>query len=239
MVSDRKKLFGILFITALCFFLYTYILPKIVFKYNFYYKNFIFHSTEPIEDSIKYVLSNSQKNLKQFDFNLSGFTQDIYLCNNKILFTIYAFGSFNAFAVNNNITNNIFIADASINSNTAYRQNNGKVYHRKLSEIIAHETTHTLVQKKTGLIRSTFLPAWINEGTCEVVAKGVNDNDSLLRANFLQTSFFDKNSEKYAWYYMCVNFLMVHKGYTVDSVLVCRSDFDSIKAETKEFYKIK
>jgi hypothetical protein len=60
---------------------------------------------------------------------------------------------------------------------------------RRLSSVIAHERTHTLIRRRFGLFADRIYPMWVREGYCDHVARSSTLSDAeagSLRARNLQ-----------------------------------------------------
>jgi len=146
------------------------IFPHFFFGNTYDYKSFKVYSTVKLDGGIKDVLDKSEGLLCQSEIYDQSHKQKIFFCNNTILFSAFALFSYDAFAVNNPITSNIFIANGDIQNNISHRaakDNNT----RSLSGVIAHEVCHSLLKIELGFIKNKFLSTWKNEGYCDFIAQ--------------------------------------------------------------------
>ena len=154
--------------------------PQVLFSKKTIYKSFVIYSHDPLDQRINAILDSAESLLSKSEFyNKTNFSQSVFLCNGYKEFMVWAFLSRKAFAINQDFTNNIFIAKADISTNTAKR--NAEEYNtRSLSGVIAHETTHTLLRK---YFKYKSLSRWEQEGYCDFIAHessfpttaGIND----------------------------------------------------------------
>ena len=141
-----------------------------------------------------------------------------------------------AFAVNYPISQNIFISKSSISQN--YTLRNGKENNKRtLSSVIAHETVHSLLENKLGLLKCKLLPSWKNEGYSDFIAnessfnkqKGVkeicNDNENT-----------DIPSFKYFKYRMITEYLFEERKVTLEKFLDEDFDLENINNNLKKKY---
>jgi hypothetical protein len=141
-----------------------------------------------------------------------------------------------AFGVNYAISQNIFISKSSISQN--YTLRNGKENNKRtLSGVIAHETVHSLLENKLGLLKYKFLPSWKNEGYCDFIAnessfnnqKGINeicnDNENTNIPSF-----------KYFKYRMITEYLFEQRKVTLEKFLDADFDLENINNNLKKKY---
>jgi hypothetical protein len=95
-----------------------------------------------------------------------------------------------------------------VRKNEAYKNEENDSYIRQLSELIAHETTHTLTEKKLGFWKYRTLERWKNEGYSETIGYNEAINLSTVR-EFLKTNQNnDSHKVLYQKYYFAVAYLM-------------------------------
>lgn len=112
---------------------------------------------------------------------------------------------------------------ADVTRNEAF--NNASEHNqRTLSGLIAHERTHTLLNRHFGVIKSLFAPAWKKEGFCDFVAEETSfdraEDIELLKENREEGS----GSFRYFKYYLAVKYLREVKRLSVDEIF--SRDFD-------------
>jgi hypothetical protein len=153
------------FSTLVVIYLFILIYPSPLFKYSFHQKNITIYSTCPIGDNVQVVLSQALKNIASSKINDTSLQHCFYICNNDLLYTFFNFRSRRAIASNYPLFHSIFVANANIDENVAY--NNFTKRKRVLGEMMAHEITHTLIEKRLGFWRARILPKWKEEGYAE------------------------------------------------------------------------
>ena len=131
--------------------------PQFLFENKLKYKMFsvYYHSNEVSVEELKSILDESERLLLASDLYQIEMDQDLFICSSLGEFTFFALRSRNAFAVNHLITQNIFLSESSTSENYIFRNgiNNNK---RTLSGVIAHETTHSLLENHLGPHRQCY-----------------------------------------------------------------------------------
>src|SRR5690606_3356877 len=94
--------------------------PQLFFRNKIVYKTFVVYSPAPLHNNIYKVLDKAELLLSKTPERKS-FTQRIYILNSFGLFTYFAPMHFKAFAVNQQFTGHILIANANIKKNLALR----------------------------------------------------------------------------------------------------------------------
>jgi len=212
--------------------------PNLLFGHSIKYKNFNIYSTSEFDNSICNVLDKTRGNLSASSINDTTITHNIYLCNSYSLYSFFAPFVRKSFACNYCPIKSIFISNCDVRMNEAYKNDENDSYTRQLSELIAHEVTHTLTERKLGFWKYRTLERWKNEGYSETI--GHNEAINLPRAKeFLRTN--ENNNRPgilYQKYYFAVAYLMqiekmkfediVAAKYTLDNVL---NKIETIKIE--------
>lgn len=220
----------------------TYILiiifPQFLFAYKLEYKNFsvYYHYNDVSVDKLKLILDKSEHLLMKSDLYDSEIDQNLFICSSFNEFTFFALLSRKAFAVNYPITQNIFLSKSSISENFIFRNgtNNNK---RTLSGVIAHETTHSLLENYLGTIKYKLLPNWKNEGYCDFIANesSYNEQEGIIeicneREDMKNPSF------KYYKYRLFTNHLLQEKKISVEKFLDDDFDLEKLNKELKNKY---
>jgi hypothetical protein len=183
------------------------------------YKNFHIQSTEPIDNKIISILDEAEAKLSLSEIYDSTLQHDIYLCNNFGLYTLLAPLSRRAFACNYPLFNNIFVAEIDLPKNEAYKNNPNDSYSREISSLIAHEISHTFIEKRLGFWKFRTLSPWKNEGYSEYVGLGrreLSDEDKEFIG-------IHQNNKKpgidYHKYYIAANYLVGFKQLSFDELM--------------------
>lgn len=202
--------------------------PNLLFGHTFTYKNFNVHSATALGDNIQTILDEAEKHLSASELYDKNLTQDIYLCNGYALYSFLAPLSRKAFACNYPIVNNIFIACCDIDKNQTYKNNEQDNYTRQLSELISHETSHTLMEKKLGFWKFRSLADWKKEGYCEYI--GYNNADALKDAKHFLATHKNDNSTRamYRKYYYAVTFLKDSEKMTFADIIASDLTFEHV-----------
>ncbi len=220
----------------------TYILiiifPQFIFANKLEYKNFsvYYHSNEISPENIKSVLDESQKLLMITELFNTDIHQDVFICNSHNEFTFFALFSRKAFAVNYPLTQNIFLSKSSFSDNSIFRnaKENNK---RSLSGVIAHETTHSLLENKLGTLKYKLLPIWKVEGYCDFVANESSYNEQKgFRDLCNDNEHSDNSSFEYFKYRIATQYLLSKKKMSIEKFLNTDFNLNDINENLKEIY---
>lgn len=212
--------------------------PHLLFANKLNYKNFsvYYHSNDINKEELKLVLDKSENLLKKTELFKKGISQDIFICNGYSEFTFFALLSRKAFAVNYPISQNIFITKSSISQNYIIR--NGKENNKRtLSGVIAHETVHSLLENKLGLLKYKLLPSWKNEGYCDFIANESSFNKQKgVKEICNDTKNTDSPSFKYFKYRMITEYLFEERKVTLEKFLDEDFDLENLNQILKKKY---
>ena len=141
-----------------------------------------------------------------------------------------------AFAINYPISQNIFISKSSISQN--YTLRNGKENNKRtLSGVIAHETVHSLLENKLGLLKYKLLPSWKNEGYCDFIANESSFNKQKgVKEICNDTENKDITSFKYFKYRMITEYLFEERKVTLEKFFDEDFDLKNINNNLKKKY---
>jgi len=219
------------YILLICF-------PHLLFANKLDYKNFsvYYHSIDINTEELKLVLDKSENLLKKTELFKKGISQDIFICNGYSEFTFFAHLSRKAFAVNYPISQNIFITKSSISQNYIIR--NGKENNKRtLSGVIAHETVHSLLENKLGLLKYKLLPSWKNEGYCDFIANESSFNKQKgVKEICNDTENTDIPSFKYFKYRMITEYLFEERKVTLEKFVDEDFDLENLNHILKKKY---
>ena len=212
--------------------------PHLLFANKLDYKNFLvyYHSNDINTEELKLVLDKSENLLKKSELFKKGTSQDIFICNGYSEFTFFAHLGRKAFAINYPISQNIFISKSSISQNYVLR--NGKENNKRtLSGVIAHETVHSLLENKLGLLKYILLPSWKNEGYCDFIANESSYNKQKGIKEICNNNYnTDISSFKYFKYRMITEYLFEERKVTLEKFLDEDFDLENINNNLKEKY---
>jgi len=212
------------------------IFPSFLFANKLEYKNFSvhYHSNDIDIEQLKSVLDESELLLANTELYKTGINQDVFICNSFNEFTFFANFSRKAFAINYGIFQNIFLSKSSISENFIFR--NGKENNKRtLSGVIAHETTHSLLENKLGILNYKFFPSWKNEGYCDFVA----NESSFNQQKGLQDICNDKEntdtpSFQYFKYRILTEYLFEERKISTEQFLNGDFDLEEINVDLKK-----
>lgn len=153
----------ILWVTAICF-------PQLVLRHQLQHLNFTVHSSIPIDDRLTPLLDTAIQRLSGSEIFDASLRFDVYLCPGEKSYAFFVPMSHNAFAATYPVIQNIFINKSDIAGNEVHR-NADRYNVRTLTGTIAHEAAHVLLENALGTIGYRMLPAWKNEGYCDLIAQ--------------------------------------------------------------------
>ena len=233
-----KKIFNWIFKGLILSYILLICFPHLLFANKLDYKNFsvYYHSNDINTEELKLVLDKSENLLKKTELFKKGKSQDIFICNGHSEFTFFANFSRKAFAVNYPISQNIFISKSSISQN--YTLRNGKENNKRtLSGVIAHETVHSLLENKLGLLKYKLLPSWKNEGYCDFIANESSFNKQKgVKEICNDTENKDITSFKYFKYRMITEYLFEERKVTLEKFFDEDFDLENINNNLKKKY---
>jgi hypothetical protein len=220
-----KKVLIFLCVLLGLFIFYTYIRikPGLLFGHSLKYKNFIVYSRHDLDKNIFKVLDEAENNLSTSELSDTTLIHRIYLCDSYLLYKFFFPLIKKSYAENAPPHfYNIMIANSNIIKNEVYGKDLGDdfVFVRKLSSVIAHEVTHTLIDIK--LIKTYFpkIEGWKIEGYCETVYYSDTLNISDAKG-FLKKYKLSKTipGGKYMKYYIAVAYLRLYKEMKFDDIM--------------------
>jgi len=140
--------------------------PEPLFAHKYSYKNFVVYSRTPIDDRIRPELDVVSQRLARSELNDPNIVHRVFVAGSSFWYTFFNGPYRGAVARNYEFNNSIFVPQLDLSSE--------KVVHfdgrtAPIATILAHEMTHTLSQKRLGLIRSWRTPSWKKEGYAEYV----------------------------------------------------------------------
>ena len=233
-----KKIFNWILKGLILFYILLLCFPYLLFANTLDYKHFsvYYHSNDINTEELKLVLDKSENLLKKSELFQKGTSQDIFICNGYSEFTFFALLSRKAFAVNYPISQNIFITKSSISQNYILR--NGKENNKRtLSGVIAHETVHSLLENKLGLLKYKLLPSWKNEGYCDFIANESSFNKQKgVKEICNDTKNTDIPSFKYFKYRMITEYLFEERKVTLEKFLDKDFDLENLNNILKKKY---
>ena len=238
MKKKKKKIFNWIFKGLILSYILLIFFPHLLFANKLDYKNFsvYYHSNNINTEELKLVLDKSENLLKKSELFQKGTSQDIFICNGYSEFTFFAHLARKAFAVNYPISQNIFISKSSISQNYILR--NGKENNKRtLSGVIAHETVHSLLENKLGLLKYKLLPSWKNEGYCDFIANESSFNKQKgVKEICNDTEKKDIPSFKYFKYRIITEYLFEERKITLEKFLNDDFELEEINKNLKKKY---
>lgn len=228
----KKTLTGILVLYIL-----TILFPQFLFANKLEHSNFTvyYHSDKIDIDEIKKVIDKSTELIKESEIYESSINQKLFVTNNYLEFSYFSPLSRNSFAVNYPITQNIFLTKSSFLNNKIER--NGKSNNvRSLSSVIAHETTHSLLENKLGFLKNKRLEHWKTEGYCDFIAKESSFDESEGFEIFCNNDKNDSYSYNYFKYRLYTEYILTDLKVGLDSFLTDDFDTENLNNQIKNKY---
>lgn len=216
----------------------TILFPQVLFSNKLDYKNFTvyFHSKNMDIKKLESILDKSIELLGTSDMFEAENNQNIFLCSNFNEFAFFAPRSRKSFAVNYPLVQNIFLSKSNVLENNVER-NGGENNLRTLSGVIAHETIHSALENKLGLIKYKLLPSWKNEGYCDFVAKESSYNEKLGWTQICENNEgVDSPSFTYFKYKTYVQYLLKEEKVPLDTFLTKDFNIESIAFESRKAF---
>ena len=140
--------------------------------------------------------------------------------------------------VNNSSNNNLPAHQIQISKLNENDNGNGKENNKRtLSGVIAHETVHSLLENKLGLLKYKLLPSWKNEGYCDFIANESSFNKQKgVKEICNDTENTDIPSFKYFKYRMITEYLFEERKVTLEKFLDEDFDLENINNNLKKKY---
>lgn len=196
--------------------------PNVLFAHRLDYRNVAIHSDAPIDPHITTVIDDALARLSRSEFYDSTAEFRIFLCNNLWRFGLFTQGNSNAGAVTHyHLSRNIFVRPSDIPRNRIippdawyFARNPFTFADRPLSYYFAHEMTHVLQSRHTGLLHFST-PRWLTEGYADYIGKGGDfDIPENLRLWQEHAPELDPSQGLYRLYHLQVALLMDCQGLT-------------------------
>src|SRR6266852_5553928 len=143
--------------------------PEPLFAHVYSYKNFRVYTREPLDDRARVQLDIVAQRLATSEINDPAITHRVFVAGTSNWYTFFNGPYRRAMGRMYEFHNSLFVPQLDLAS--------GKIVHfdgrrAPMAWILAHEMTHTLTQKKLGIICMWRLPFWKKEGYAEYVAHG-------------------------------------------------------------------
>ncbi len=140
--------------------------PEPLFAHKYSYKNFVIYSRTPIDDRIRAELDVVSQRLATSELNDPAIVHRVFITGSSSWYAFFNGPYRGAMARNYEFHNSIFVPQLDLTS--------GNVVHfdgtaAPIASILAHEMTHTLSQRRLGIIRSWRTPSWKKEGYAEYI----------------------------------------------------------------------
>ena len=219
---------------AFLFFIYVlnWIFPYFFFSHKIEYKNYKIYSTSSISKNISNVLNRVDNLISASELYTTNIEHRIFICNNLNLYTFFAPMARKAYGCNYRMFGNIFVANCRIEKDIAF-SNRNKNNKRSLSGIIAHEVTHSLINKYMGWIKNKMLPKWKEEGYCEFIAQESSIDNIIGIELFKKGQTDNSKAFKYFEYRTIMDYLINVKKLSFDDVVNQNLNFNKVKIKLK------
>ena len=223
--------------TLIAIYILLILFPQVLFANKIEYKSFeVYYHNNINEQKLKSVLDQSEKLLQESDLKSHSETQQLFLTDSYSEFSFFALLSKNAFAVNYPVIQNIFLTKSNLAKNSI-TSNNHSHNKRSLSGVIAHETIHSLLENKLGVIKFKLLPNWKVEGYADFIAKessfsATNEIKTICNTNKNNVS----RSYKYFQYRIVTEYLLEEKNIGLNEFLNNEFELEKLKEKVIENY---
>ena len=208
------------------------VFPQFLFSNKLNYKCFtVYYNKDIDEDQIKLVLNKAEELLldsKIFDKTKN---QNIFLTDGFKEFTFFALLSNKSFAVNYPLIQNIYVSKSIISKDLVLR-NGIENNRRSLSGVIAHETIHSALENKVGLLNYKVMPTWKVEGYADYIAQESSLNEA--RFNTICDRSTNSHAYRYYEYRMIAKYLLEDIGLSFEEFITEDIDNKKIKEDLQE-----
>ncbi len=220
---------GSLALVYLGLFLY----PQLAFGNKIKYKSFEVYSHNALDANIYWILDSAEALLGRSEFyKTNDIHQRIFVTSGFNEYAFWAFSSRGAFAVNQKLTDNIFLSQTDIAKNIIRR--NGEEYTvRSLSGVIAHETTHGLLREG---IRGQELAVWQNEGYCDYIANGSSFPTEKGLTILCKGEQNSSGAFEYFKYRLFVTYLLTNEQLTFKQIAAKQYSIPELEGKIKTSY---
>ena len=209
-----------------------HVFPQTLFAYSVTVDGITIYSRAPLPPEAASCAARAAELLKQSELAVPGRHERVFVCDSPWLFRLF-YPASRAFAFSVPVTDNVFIAAADFSTDIATRP--GADFNtRSFSSVVAHEITHGLIRHRLGLVRGIRLPAWVDEGYCDYVARESSfpeaDGLRLLASGQSHPSM----SYRYFTYRQMVRYLVEHQHLTFSQVVARANESAAVATEARE-----
>lgn len=127
------------------------------------------YSETPITEATRRAVASSRADLRRSDFNRTDLRRRVFLTTGGLRWRVLSLGAGSAFALTRPLGNAI-VVNASAAADDRVRNGRAIAGVRRLSGVLAHETTHLLIRERFGVLAAARMPIWLVEGYCDHVA---------------------------------------------------------------------
>jgi hypothetical protein len=140
--------------------------PGRLFAHRYSYKNFVIYSRNPIDDRIRTNLDVVSQRLAKSELDDPTIIHRVFVAGSSGWYGFFNGPYRGAMARNYEFNNSIFVPQLDLTTGNVVHFDGRRA---PIAAIFAHEMTHTLSQKRLGLIRSWQTPSWKKEGYAEYI----------------------------------------------------------------------
>lgn len=215
----------VVYLLLLCF-------PQVLFSHEVTHHNFTVYAREPLDPAIDRVLDSVEARLSAAGFGDSRVRPRIFLTGSHrfySLLSLYVGGDSFAKGFAALATTNVFVNRADPARDLVFRDAPSD-NQRDLSQVLAHEVTHLLLQERLGYVRNLTAPSWKKEGFCEYVSGGTQ-LDRETGARRWRESPRDDSRYRYFKYYILVKYLLDEKKLSAEDLFKRDFDVRALEAE--------
>ncbi|MBI5777969.1 MAG: hypothetical protein HZA49_00745 [Planctomycetes bacterium] len=210
--------------------------PQVLFSYSISEAGITLYARQPFPDNAGEVIRKINAIIDKSELQDKKNSYRIFICNSQLMFTLFSPVSRRSFGISSRFTNHIFLAQAEVRENLAFRygaENNKRAFHT----VAAHEIVHVMIRKKVGTIKDYRLPRWISEGYCEYVSADSSFPEAEGVRLLISGGQNDSASFRYFVWRKMVEYLIDAQGYSFARLIGGGLNPEQVKREMVEWLK--
>lgn len=197
--------------------------PQTAFSHRYEQGNILLYSDQALDDNWRNILAGVQRRLERSTVYEPKQKYQVFFCKRKELFRRIAFFQPQAVGVNNALFNGNSFIRAPDETNDRIPSPNGErsVNNRSLTNIIAHEITHTMLAQRVGRFAYFTAEPWVIEGYCDYIGIGhllSNVRQAQLKRQYEQGEIRWR-LDWYDLYHLTVKFYLEEKGRSIEELV--------------------
>lgn len=193
------------------------VFPYLLFPYKITYKSYQVYSDAPIPGGINKVLEETDAAIKRSELYDPAGHYRVFISGGFLRYGFLASIHRKAYALTYPLTQNIFLSKTDLSANIVYARGNNNT--RRASDVLAHEITHVMINKKLGFFRTIRLPSWKEEGYCDYIANSSSFNCEQGMVLMGKDQSAASNSFKYFKYRVLIHHLITSKKLRFQQII--------------------